>query len=150
MVFPVNETILTGMRRMILSVIFITGTLLPLCAEKTVQIPEKYHAAAIENGRLVLPNVSPFIPALLGRCVWNMKFTGMMPREINRSTLMYPAAGSGSAVPELSVGMTLLFWAIQIYASGSGPYTYEQTYDEAEKEGLVPHNGDSGGAYRFN
>jgi hypothetical protein len=105
-----------------------------------MQIPEKYQASAVKNDRLVLPNVSPFIPALLGICIWNIKLTGMMPREIDRSTLMYPAAGSDSAVPELSVGITLLFWTIQVFASGSGPYTFEQTYDEAKKEGLVPRD----------
>lgn len=114
-----------------------------------MRIPEKYQVSAVENGRLVLPNVSPFITGLLGRCVWNMNLTGMMPREINRSTRMYPAAGPGSAVPELSVGMTLLFWTIQVFASGSGPYTYEQTYEEAKKEGLVPHDGDSDGTNKF-
>ena len=150
MVFSVNGTILTDMRRMILSVIFITGTLLPLCAEKTMQIPEKYQVSAVKNDRLVLPNVSPFIPVLLGKCVWDMKLTGMMPRKIDHSTLMYSAAGPDSDFPELSAGMTFLFWTIQVFASGSGPYTYEQTYYEAEKEGLVPRDGDSDGTYRFN
>jgi len=51
--------------------------------------------------------------------------------------------------PELSVGMTLLFWTVQVLASGSGPYTFEQTYDEAKKEGLVPRDGDFDGTYRF-
>jgi len=56
---------------------------------------------------------------------------------------------SPPVTPELSVGMTLLFWTVQVLASGSGPYTFEQTYDEAKKEGLVPRDGDFDGTYRF-
>jgi hypothetical protein len=123
------------MRKMILSVVFVLGMLLP--------------AKAQESRRLVLPNVSPFVTAVLGTCMWDMNIPGMLRPE-NGSSIFFPSSDKTCrTVPELSMGTTLLLWTVGIFASGSGPYTFEQTYAEAEKQGLVPQNGDFGGTYQF-